>query len=45
MDKLRLLDLYHTQISENAFESLKGALPQCRILYQKESGFPGRRGT
>ena len=44
INTLRLLDLYHTKVSEDAYKSLQGALPQCKILYQKDSGFPSRRG-
>ena len=41
---LQSLDLYHTTVSKNGYETLRTSLPQCRIFYDEQSGFPSRRG-
>jgi len=40
---LRSLNLYHTLVSKPAFEELKTALPQCRIVWDAASNLPNRR--
>lgn len=40
---LRLLNLYHTTVTEKGFERLQAALPDCRIVYDRDSSIPIRR--
>ena len=42
---LKLLNLYHTLVTEPAYETLRGALPGCRIVWDRESSLPIRRGS
>ncbi len=37
MSKLHYMDLYHTEFSEQGYESLKKALPACDINWNKDS--------
>jgi hypothetical protein len=43
MTGLRQLNLYHTLVTEQGFESVKKALPQCSITYDRDSAVPNRR--
>jgi N-acyl-D-amino-acid deacylase len=43
MRSLKHLNLYHTLVSEKGFEQLKAALPECRIVYDRDSSLPTRR--
>jgi hypothetical protein len=43
MPTLESLDLYHTPVSKKAYESLRAALPNCRIFYDDQSASPNRR--
>jgi Leucine-rich repeat (LRR) protein len=43
--QLRRLNLYHTFATENAVESLKKALPECRVTWDRGSNLPIRRGS
>jgi hypothetical protein len=43
MQQLRELNLYHTLVGESAYEKLKKALPNCRIVWDRESALPNRR--
>ena len=40
---LRHLDLYHSLLSEQGLQKLRAALPQARIVWDKDSGMPHRR--
>ena len=41
--KLKYVDVYHTVISEQGFESLKKALPGCQINWSLDSTKKERR--
>jgi hypothetical protein len=43
MRGLKRLNLYHTTVTDAAFEKLKAALPNCTIVYDRESALPNRR--
>jgi len=45
MTTLRLLNLYHTLVTEAGHASLKKALPDCKIVWDRESSLPNRRGS
>ncbi len=42
---LKLLNVYHTLITDAGYKKLKAALPGCRIVYERESALPVRRGS
>ncbi len=42
---LRLLNLYHTLVTDAGFRKLKAALPECKIVWDRESALPTRRGS
>jgi hypothetical protein len=42
---LKVLNLYHTLVTERGFETLKASLPNCRIIWDRESSLPNRRGS
>jgi len=42
---LRLLNLYHTLVSEDAFHKLSAALPGAKIIWDRDSKLPNRRGS
>jgi hypothetical protein len=44
MSALRSLNLYHTLVTEKGLERLKAALPQCGIVFDRDSALPARRG-
>jgi hypothetical protein len=39
------LNLYHTLVTETGYQNLKAALPDCRIIWERESSLPTRRGS
>ena len=43
MRNLHYVDLYHTLLSEQGFEGLKKALPECKINWNKDSTRRERR--
>jgi hypothetical protein len=43
MRQLRTLNLYHTLVTEKGFETLKKELPQCDIIFDRDSALPNRR--
>lgn len=45
MPTLRELNLYHTTVSETAHDKLKQALPQTKIVWDRDSKLPNRRGS
>ncbi len=42
---LKLLNLYHTLVTDSGFRKLKTALPECNIVWDRESALPTRRGS
>ncbi len=45
MRTLRDLNLYHTKVSETGHDKLKQALPQTKIVWDRDSRLPNRRGS
>jgi Leucine-rich repeat (LRR) protein len=45
MKGLKLLNLYHTLVSEDAHTRLVKALPQTQIIWDRDSKLPNRRGS
>jgi hypothetical protein len=45
MKQLRLLNLYHTLVGEAAYQRLRRELPACRIIWDRDSSLPNRRGS
>jgi len=45
MHTLKVLNLYHTTVTEKGFEQLKAALPDCRVIFDRDSSLPVRRKT
>jgi hypothetical protein len=45
MRNLRLLNLYHTLITDKGYNQLKAALPNCKIVWDRESALTNRRGS
>lgn len=43
MATLRSLSLYHTLVTEKGYEQLKAELPDCRIVFDRDSSLPNRR--
>jgi hypothetical protein len=43
MTELRALNIYHTLVTENALLALKTALPECQIVFDRDSALPNRR--
>jgi hypothetical protein len=43
MTELRALNIYHTLVTENAWHALKTALPECQIVFDRDSALPNRR--
>jgi internalin A len=43
MTSLKSLNLYHTLVSEKAYQRLRQALPECQIIYDRNSALPARR--
>jgi hypothetical protein len=43
MTELRALNIYHTLVTENAMLALKTALPECQIVFDRDSALPNRR--
>jgi hypothetical protein len=44
MAGLKHLNLYHTLVTEKGIQELKTALPECRIVFDRDSALPNRRG-
>jgi len=45
LDSLEVVDLYHTLVTEGGLEKLQSILPQCRIIWDRDSGLSNRRGS
>ena len=45
MASLKVLNLYHTLVTEDAYRALAAALPQCKIVWDRDSSLPNRRGS
>jgi N-acyl-D-aspartate/D-glutamate deacylase/Leucine-rich repeat (LRR) protein len=43
MKSLKELNLYHTLVTQAAYERIQAALPECTIVYDRESSLPNRR--
>jgi hypothetical protein len=43
MTELRALNIYHTLVTENGMAALKAALPDCKIVFDRDSALPNRR--
>lgn len=44
MRDLKVLNLYHTLVTEKGLALLKSALPGCGIVFDRDSALPARRG-
>ena len=44
MPELKVLNLYHTLVTEKGWTELKAALPGCNITFERDSASPARRG-
>jgi len=42
---LKYLNLYHTLVTEKGYGELKKALPECQIVWDRDSMLPNRRGS
>jgi hypothetical protein len=42
---LKVLNLYHTLVTEPGYRKLKEALPGCQIIWDRDSSLPTRRGS
>jgi tRNA U38,U39,U40 pseudouridine synthase TruA len=42
---LKVLNLYHTLVTEKGYAKLKTGLPECRIVWDRDSSMPNRRGS
>jgi hypothetical protein len=42
---LKILNVYHTLVSETGYKALKAAMPECEIIWDRESSLPTRRGS
>jgi hypothetical protein len=40
---LKLLNVYHTAVTEKAFNKLKTEVPSCQIVFDRDSSLPNRR--
>ena len=40
-----MLNLYHTLVSDSGYQALHSALPECRIIWDRKSALPSRRGS
>jgi internalin A len=45
LDHLKVLNLYHTLVSDSGYQALHTALPQCTIIWDRKSALPARRGS
>jgi len=43
MAGLKALNLYHTLVTEKGLQSLKAVLPQCAVVFDRDSALPTRR--
>jgi hypothetical protein len=42
---LKSVNLYHTLVTDTGFTALKSELPECRVVWVRESALPTRRGS
>ena len=45
LQNLQRLNLYHTFVTEAGVENLRKALPECEVIWDRNSGLPTRRGS
>lgn len=43
--QLKQLNLYHTLVTDKGMESLRKSLPNCRVVWERDSAQPIRRGS
>jgi hypothetical protein len=43
MTALKNLNLYHTLVTEKGMLALQSALPECKIVFDRDSALPSRR--
>ena len=43
MKNLKALNLYHTLVTEKGLQDLRAALPQCQMVFDRDSALPNRR--
>ena len=43
MSNLKRLNLYHTLVTEKGVKELKSVLPNCEIVFDRDSALPNRR--
>ena len=43
LTSLRNLNLYHTLVTEKGLQDLRTALPDCKIVFDRDSALPNRR--
>ena len=42
---LKFLNLYHTLVTETGYHDLSASLPGCKIVWDRDSSLPNRRGS
>jgi hypothetical protein len=40
---LKVLNVYHTAVTEKAFERFHSAVPSCNVVWDRDSALPNRR--
>ena len=45
MPSLRIVNLYHTLLTETGAKKLKETLPKCQVIWDRDSARPNRRKT
>ena len=43
LSSLKLLNVYHTAVSEKAFDRFRPLVPACHVVWDRDSGLPNRR--
>jgi hypothetical protein len=43
MSSLKVLNLYHTLITEKGYEQIRAAMPDCKIIFDRNSSMATRR--
>ncbi|MDE3196394.1 MAG: hypothetical protein KGN84_08620, partial [Acidobacteriota bacterium] len=44
LSSLTSLNIYHTLITEKGMRDLTAALPACKVVFDRDSALPNRRG-
>jgi hypothetical protein len=45
MTGLKSLNVYHTTVTEKGVQGLKAALPNCHVVFDRDSALPNRRSV